>query len=74
MNASSASPEAPATRPVLWSLKTKTFSDRRRVVGCLLLDIREGELIVARAAAVIVATGGSAGVYKTAAVLWLASL
>ena len=37
------------------------------VAGALLLDMRSGELVLARARAVLIATGGSATMYKIAA-------
>src|SRR5688572_30799573 len=41
--------------------------DRTEVAGAVLLDMRTGELILARARAILVATGGGATMYKIAA-------
>ena len=41
--------------------------DRREVAGAVLLNMRTGELVLARARAVLVATGGGATMYKIAA-------
>ncbi|AEG16735.1 FAD-binding protein [Desulfofundulus sp. TPOSR] len=48
-------------------LELLTNSNGDRVVGALLMNIRTGQFIVVNAKAVIVATGGSASMYKISA-------
>ncbi len=48
-------------------LELLTNSNGDRVVGALLMNIRTGQFIVVKAKAVIVATGGSASMYKISA-------